>query len=533
MLSPSTLEDFQAALDSLVQSCAAFKFAKPHVVPPTVMSRADLRRAATVTEEGRSLPELVSRLSEVVFPACLNFSAPTFFGHPDAGNSTAGILGDIANAFLHQNLSSFDYSPAATVVETALLQTLRQVVGYPTALADNASSPGGGVVFGGSGANFSCLLAAREHLKRTHTEQGRVFDPRRTRVLANRPFTHFSLRRSLHMLGLGNRDLTPEQRQELGLAEESLHELATSGFRVDADDLERQIEVVRARGEDILCVFAVAGDSRFMAFDDLRRITEITRRHHLWLHVDACEGGQVLFSPNRRHLMDGVEQADSISLDPHKVLLVPYNVSLFFLRDASWLRYFSGDPATVINQDEDSLGGFTPTINSKSFISLKLLLMLQHWGWKRIADEIDRRHQLAKAAAEWIEAEPRLRLINPGVDHNAVAFMYADPDRPMSPDELNSLNKAIHQRINMGTDYFVHAFPARDDEARVRTDKGTIYPMRMMFGNPLSTWELVQECLEAVLKAGSCAWTSATTSCSRSASPTTSTTRTTSPSPWP
>ncbi|MGC4876236.1 pyridoxal phosphate-dependent decarboxylase family protein [Micromonospora sp. DT43] len=504
VLAESTLKEFDASLEELIRACVDFKFAAPHVVPPSRMDRALLRDAAEITTNGRELSDVVGRFAETVLPACLNFAAPTFLAHPDAGNSSAGILGDVANAFLQQNLSSFDYGPAATVLEVHLLHTLRELVGYPTpSSGDSALSTGGAVVFGGAGANFSSLLAAREHLKRQLAARGRIFDPRRTRVLANRPFTHFSLRRSLHMLGLGNRDLTAQQRQEAGLAEEALCDVASQHFRIDPADLERQIEAVRARGEDIMCIFAVAGDSRFMAFDDLTALATIAERHDIWLHVDACEGGQVLFSPNRRELMAGVERAHSLSIDPHKVLLVPYNISLFFLREPQWLTYFSGDPATVINQDEMSLGGYTPAINSKSFISLKLLFMLQHWGWQRLAEEIDRRHALARTAAEWIDAHPNLRLVNPDVTHNAVAFMYLpNPEDPGDVAALNQLNRALHTRLNTETTFFVHAFPARDDEARIRADKGVIHPLRMMFGNPLSDWPVVRECLETTVRIG-------------------------------
>jgi L-2,4-diaminobutyrate decarboxylase len=501
VLQSSTAGEFQSVLDALIESCVAFKLADPHVIPPVRMDRDALRSAAEVTDAGVKLDTVIARFADEVLPACLNFSAPTFVAHPDAGNSTAGILGGIANVFLQQNLSSFDYSPAATVLETELLRTIRSVIGYPVNDGVSALSAGGGVVFGGAGANFSCLLAAREHLKRGLAAEGKMFDPRRTRVLANRPFSHFSMRRSLFMLGLGNRDLSPGQRAEAGLDEESLCEVASGHFRIDADDLERKIESVHERGEDIMCIFATAGDSRFMAFDDLTRLADIAERHQLWLHVDACEGGQVLFSPQRRHLMAGIDRASSTSLDPHKVLLVPYNISLFFLRDPQWLTYFSGDPTSLISQDEMSLGSYTPGVNSKSFISLKLLFMLQHWGWDRLAAEIDRRHELARLAAAWIEEQPALQLINPDVSHNAVAFMYT-PEDINDAERLNRLNRAIHERLNMGTSFFVHAFPARDDEARVRADRGSIFTLRMMFGNPLTTWAIVRECLENAVKIG-------------------------------
>jgi L-2,4-diaminobutyrate decarboxylase len=504
VLNPTTVDELRHSIDHMVTACIEFKLSRPHMIPPTDMDREALRCAAGVTDEGVGLAAIVSEFVDEVLPASLNFAAPTFLAHPDAGNSMAGIVGDVANAFLHQNLSSFDYGPAATVLEVDLLHTLRRIIGYPSPDSrDTALSAGAAVVFGGAGANFSCLLAAREHLKRQLAAQGRTFDPRRTRVLANRPFTHFSLRRSLHMLGLGNRDLDAPTRASAGLEEESLRDVASLRFQIDIDDLERQIEAVHARGEDIMCIFAVAGDSRFMAFDNLVRINEIAQRHQLWVHVDACEGGQVLFSPRRRHLMEGIEGAHSISMDPHKVLLLPYNVSLFFLRDPHWLTYFSGDPATVINQDEMSLGGYTPAINSKGFISLKMLFMLKHWGWRRLAEEIDRRHELALQTAKWITGQSNLRLINPDVRHNAVAFMYVPDDaRVGDPEALNRLNKSLHQRLNMQTQYFVHGFPARDDEARIRSDKGTVYALRMMFGNPLSQWQQVRECLEAVVKIG-------------------------------
>jgi L-2,4-diaminobutyrate decarboxylase len=508
VLSPQTVSDFKNHLDELVDRCLDFKAADPHVVTPAAMDRDRLRSAAAVTDDGVELSDLIARFAAEVLPASLNFSAAGFLAHPDAGNSSAGVLGDVANAFLQQNLSSFDYAPAATVLEIELLRILRHLIGYPpaNAPADSALNAGGAVVFGGAGANFSCLLAAREHLKRRLASEGHLFDPRRTRVLANRPFTHFSLRRSLHMLGLGNRDLGASHRAAAGLDEEVLYDIGTRHFTTDTDDLERSIELVLARGEQIMCVFAVAGDSRFMAFDDIDRMVDIAQRYDIWVHVDACEGGQVLFSPNRRHLMAGAERANSLSMDPHKVLLVPYNVSLFFLREPAWLNYFSGDPATVISQDETSLGGFTPTVNSKGFISLKLLFMLQHWGWQRVADEIDRRHELARRTEKWIDGLPNLRVLNPNVTHNAVAFMYvpavvhqADPQRL---DDLNDLNREIHRRLNMETRYFVHAFPARDDEARIRPDKGSVHGLRMMFGNPLAGWPVVRSCLEEITRIG-------------------------------
>lgn len=488
----------------LLDACLSFKLRAPFDVPPTKMDEAAIIEASKISEAGEALPQIIAQFKESVLPSSLNFSAETFLAHPDCGNSIAALLGDFARALLQQNLSSFDYSPAASVLELQLLRSIRRLVGFPLDEQDKGTlGAGGAFLFGGAGANFSCLLAARERLRQRMKEEGQCFDPRRTRVLTNRPFTHFSLRRSLYMLGLGNTDLNEAQRRELGVDLECLKDVETSHFHMDYDDLKRKIDETLARGEQIMCIFCTAGDSRMMAFEDLSRVLPVAAEHRLWVHVDACEGGQVLFSPRRRHLMAGVEQADSISMDPHKVLMIPYNLSMYLLREARNLLHVSGGAATVINQDDRTLGTYTPAVNSKGFISLKLWFMLKHWGWSNLAREIDRRHELALRTGEYVRANPSLLLVNPDITHNAVALLYCPPELRAWPlDQINALNRQIHERLNMETQWFVHSFPSQDDERVLSPERKMIYPLRLMFGNPLTSWEMVEDCLEKVVGIG-------------------------------
>lgn len=504
-LSAESLPFMKDWVARLLDDCLAFKVGAPFAVAPTDMDEAALNAAARIHDEGEPLEVVVGTFRDAVLPSSLNFGASTFLAHPDCGNAIAAILGDFARALLQQNLSSFDYSPAASHLELALLKRMRALVGFPIdPTAQGTLVAGGAFVFGGAGANFACLLAAREHLKRRLARQGACFDPRRTRVLANRPFSHFSLRPSLHMLGLGNADLSDAQRRDLGVETECLRDVDSIHFRMDTGDLERRIVETLDRGEQIMCVFTTAGDSRMMAFDEIDAVADIAARYGLWVHDDACEGGQVLFSPRLRGLMVGAERANSISMDPHKVLMIPYNLSLFLLRDPADLVHVSGGAATVINQDDRTLGMYTPAINSKGFVSLKLWFLLKHWGWHLLADEIDRRHALARQAAAHVAGYSDLVLVNPQVQHNAVAFLYCPTDlrREVALDQINALNRAIHHRLNMETRYFVHAFSSRDEEGVVSRDHGMIYPLRMMFGNPLTTWDDVARCLEEIVRIG-------------------------------
>ena len=503
-VSSDSLAFTKEQLTELLDACLSFKVRSPFEVPPTHIDEDAIIRASEISEGGEALPQIIAQFKHSVLPSSLNFGAETFLAHPDCGNAIAAVLGDLARVLLQQNLSSFDYSPAASVLELQLLRSIRRLVGFPLEEHDKGTlGAGGAFMFGGAGANFSCLLAAREKLRQRMKEAGRRFDPRRTRVLTNRPFTHFSLRRSLYMLGLGNTDLDETQRKELGVDLECLKDVETSHFHMDYEDLKRKIDETLTRGEEIMCIFCTAGDSRMMAFDDLRTVLSIAGKYGLWVHVDACEGGQVLFSPRRRHLMAGVEDADSISMDPHKVLMVPYNLSLYLLREAKNLLHVSGGAATVINQDDRTLGTYTPAVNSKGFISLKLWFMLKHWGWKNLALEIDRRHELALRTADYVRGNSDLLLVNPDVRHNAVALLFCPKDlAARGLDAVNSLNRHIHERLNMETQWFVHSFPSQDDERVLSPERKMIYPMRLMFGNPLTSWQVVEECLEKLAAIG-------------------------------
>lgn len=487
----------------LIEACCSFKQGPSS---PAIATPADvdaMRRVAQVTTEGEPLSDIIDQFEKHVMQFSVNFGSRTFLAHPDSGNSVAALAGDLASSFLQQNLASKEFSPMATDLELQLLQQLRKLTRFPCRENPRfAAEAGGAFVFGGSNANYSCLLAARENLRAKLAKEDRIYDPRRVRVLGNRPFTHYSLRRSLYMLGLGNRDLTAAQRDKLNVEEEALCDVETKNFRMDTDDLQRQIERVLARGEEIMCIFAVSGDSRMMAFDDLKAITTIATQYGLWVHVDTCQGCQCFFSPNRSHLHDGLEAAHSVSLDPHKVLMVPYNLSLFFLREPEHLSYVTSG-ATVIKMGEESFGSFTPVIGSKSFMALKLWFMLKHFGWERLAAEIDHRHDLALHAARIVRDHPHLVLINSEVQHNAVAFMFRPPgDRWRDIDALNQLNQEIHRKLNQETEYFLHTFPSQDDENAVSDSRAMIHPLRMMFGNPDNTFDIVRECLDKVIAIG-------------------------------
>lgn len=531
-------------LDNIVQGCLDFKES-----PPTNQKNGDgfqvdvdsIIQSSKITPYGDPIKDVINDFSENILNQSLNFGSPNFLAHPDNGSSMAGLLGDVARGFMQQNLVSYEYSPAATYVEYTILQQIREVIGYKVKngttfsvrqresgffdnyiFGQNASREtsegnkdnemdfsvglaGGAFVTGGTNANLACLLAAREKLKRKLAQQGKIFNPRKVRVLTKVPYAHYSMRRSALLLGLENNDLSDEQLKDMGLSRNIAVNVKSDKYKMDLYDLEVKINKTLENGEEILSIFAIAGDSRMVSFDDLRGISEIAKKYNIWVHADGCEGGQCLFSPRRRHLLDGIENVNSLSLDPHKVLMVPYNLSIFMLRDIEDMDLIDIG-TSLVRLGSLSQGTYTPGIGSKDFGSLRLWFLLKHLGWEKLAEEIDRRHELAKETAAIINASNDFLLINKDVEHNAVAFIFCPKPYHCSTqfnlEVLNKINKQIHHRLNCHSNYYLHMMASQDDDMVVSSEKETLTILRAMYGHPDTNINVVKGCLEEIQKIG-------------------------------
>lgn len=535
-------EFFLDHLQQIVDKCLDFKDSPPVKLDESGEFNVDVNAIMQISQiksGGTKLDSVIQDFSKNILDQSLNFGSPAFLAHPDNGSGIAAMLGDVARGMMQQNLVSYEYSPAATYVEYALLQQIREVIGYkinnPTGFSasqkksgffdnyifgqsdkqhenDNDNQEdfsvgltGGAFVFGGTNANFTGLLAAREKLKQKLAKNGKIYDPRKAKILTKVPYAHYSMRRSASLLGLGNSDLTDEQIRDMNLSRDMRVNVESKNYKMDAYDLELKINKVLEAGEEVMSIFAIAGDSRMVSFDDLREITKVAEKYDIWVHADGCEGGQCLFSPRRRHLWDGVENVNSLSLDPHKVLMIPYNLSIFMLRDIEDMGLIDIG-TSLVRLGSLSHGTYTPGIGSKDFASLRLWFLLKHLGWDRLAQEIDRRHDLAKETAKIVEEMPDLLLINKHIEHNAVAFTFCPPEYLNSSnfnlDEINTVNKQIHHRLNCQSGYYLHMMASQDDDAIMSKDRKDITILRAMYGNPNTTIDIVKSCLNEVVRIG-------------------------------
>lgn len=196
---------------------------------------------------------------------------------------------------------------------------LRQQFGYevPGSYA-TVREIGGVLTLGGCLSNTIALMAARESLFPGSSSKGLPFAACNIRVLVPEVIEHYSVRSAMSWLSMGEENIT-----RVPVDDE---------FRMKLDMLEQCIEDERAKGRFILACVAYAGDSRSMRVDNLKAIGELLQKKKVWFHVDACHGSQLAFSQKHRHTIEGIQLADSVTIDPHKVLWIPNTCSFVLLK---------------------------------------------------------------------------------------------------------------------------------------------------------------------------------------------------------
>lgn len=412
-----------------------------------------------------------------ILPYSNNFASPKFMGFPDAGNSVAAITGAILSEFMQQNLINQSFcSPSGTFVEIAVLNWLRQVVGYEAVDPDDIFGVGGIVTNGGTASNAIAMMLARENLRAQTMQDGVEGD---YYLIVPRGISHYSVKSAQMWLGCGNK----------------LLEVSTIDFRYDLVALEKTLRQYKG---SIMGVVAYVGDSRTMTIDNLSAIVKLRDKIDpgIWLHADAAHGFSLGFSKMLRSKIAGIEKFDSITTDPHKVMNVPYTISCLLVRDPTKMATISSQ-SDLIMKERYAFGQITPFIGSKPWVSLKLWFAMKSIGIDGYGKIIDDRHALALQLQSLVDKSRDFISIN-RVEINSVAFMYAPEKLRKDVEALNNLNKAIHDRIITDGVFHIHQFSIPD--SGVVEKDAILYPLRYMNGNPNTTASDLKALLEYIRK---------------------------------
>ena len=404
----------------------------PRVAP------GDVRRAlpSSAPEQGEPFARIFEDFERVLVPALTHWNHPGFFGYFAITASAPGVLAEFLSAALNQQAMLWRTSPAATELEEVALGWLRQLLGLPDAfdavIYDTASI-----------STLHALAAAREALipgVRDHGLAGRR-GIGEVRVYCSE-HAHSSVDKAVILLGLGH---------------QSLVRIPADGqFRMRADALRDAMARDRDNGLTPLAVVATVGTTSTTSVDPVAAAADACRAHGAWLHVDAAYAGVTAMLPAYREHMAGWEQADSIVVNPHKWLFVPFDLSAFYCRRMDVVRQaFSLVPEYLRTAEgEQGVRNLMDTgvQLGRRFRALKLWMVLRHFGADGIRAALSEHMRLARLFAGWVDADPRFERVAP-VPFSVVCFRATSGAADAAA--ADALNQRLLDAVNAGGDVFL------------------------------------------------------------------------------
>lgn len=396
---------------------------------------AELRElfSEPLPEGGQPMEAVLEEVRDKLLPHSTHVNHPGYFGLMTATPSVPGILGDFIASALNQNVGTWTIAPAATEIERRTLRWLTDLAGY-------GPEAGGNLTSGGTLANLIGLKLARDAVSGDRAQEEGAGARWAAYVSEER---HVSVDKAVDMVGVGRAALRALPTDER--------------FRIRTDALEEAIRRDRAEGIRPFCVIGIAGTTNTGSVDPLPRLAEIARREEAWLHVDAAYGGGVLLSPRYRELLAGIEEADSITLDPHKWFYAPLDAGAILVRDERRLTASFGLRPPYLTDEMDPreeryqyfVHGFE---QSRRFRSLKVWMTLKRHGSRAVARWIEADIEHARRLAERCREAPDLRpVIEPAM--SAICLRY-DPGST-SEEEIAGIHRRVARRIEERGEFWI------------------------------------------------------------------------------
>jgi aromatic-L-amino-acid/L-tryptophan decarboxylase len=351
---------------------------------------------------------------------------PRFFGWYMGASNFTGALADFIAAIDGSNLGGGDTGAVAT--DFQVVDWLKEMMGFP-------ASTGGTLTSGGSMANMVGLTVARNAMAGVDVRAEGVTNLPKPLRFYTSDQAHSAHQKAVEALGLGSK---------------SLRLVPTDAdYRMDVEALAAMIAQDRAAGLQPACVIATAGTTNTGSIDPLPEIADLCAREGLWFHIDGCIGALIRIAPQHRALVDGLDRADSLALDPHKWLQTPFECGCALVRDRK--RHFEtfnlhGDYLQLQTRGL-AAGEFLADYGfelSRGFKALKLWMSLKEQGVDRFGALIDQHIAMGTYLAELIRADARLELMAP-VAINIVCYRFVG--RGGTEAELKTLNTEIMLRI--------------------------------------------------------------------------------------
>ena len=424
-----TPDEFRAAGHKIVDWIADYRAT---IESRRVMAQTkpgEIKRALPVAPPQGPEPfeSIVRDIDAIVAPGITNWQHPRFFGYFPSNGLLASVLGDFLSTGLGVIGLAWQSSPALTEIEEVATDWMRQMVGLSTAwsgvIQDTAST-----------SSIVALLCARERTTTYCLARGGLQAEPCPLVVYATSHSHSSVEKAALMAGFGRTNVRIVPHDD--------------AWAMRADGLEALIDGDRAAGLTPCAVVATAGTTTTTAFDPLAPIGRVAQAHGLWMHVDAAMAGSAMILPECRQLWDGVEQADSIVVNPHKWLGSAFDCTLYYVRDPEHLvRVMSTNPSYLQSAADGQVKNYRDwgLPLGRRFRALKLWFLIREQGVVNLQARLRRDLENARWLADQVTAAGDWRVLAP-VPLQTVCVRHEPPG--LSGDALDRHTQTWAARIN-------------------------------------------------------------------------------------
>ena len=413
-------------------------------------------------EGGRPAAEVIEQAASGILSLALRHQHPRCFGFVPSSPTWPGVLADFLAAGFNNNICTWLVSSGPSQIELVVIDWVRNWLGYP-------ETSGGLLTSGSSAGSVEAFVAAREAAG--HPERATVYMSDQS---------HYALVRAAMVVGVRLECIRKIPSDE--------------SFCLDMEALANAVAEDRAAGFSPILIAANAGTTGTGAVDPLEAMADYCEANSIWFHVDAAYGGFVCVTERGRKLMQGIERADSVTLDAHKWFFQPYEASILMVKDLRTLEDVFGMRPDIL---QDTIWGANhPNIAnrgfqlSRSFRALKIWMSVQTFGMAAFRKSVLNGLELAEQAEAYIRESSYLENLNP-VTLSAVCFRFNPSDFELDETAIEKINRTVLARVFWEDNAFISSTLLRN-----------VFALRICIVNHDTTWDDVRETLEVVEKFG-------------------------------
>ncbi len=424
-------------------------------------------------ENGTPANELVSKTTQLLFNHSLFNGHPKFLGYITSSAAPIGALADLLAASVNPNVGAHILSPIATEIEKQTVKWLSEFIGV-------SPDYGGILVSGGNMANFTAFLAARTAKAPKNIKVNGIQNKTDKLTVYCSKTTHTWIEKATILFGLGTN---------------SIRWIPTDEYnKIDTEILETTIKKDLENGCKPIMVIGTAGDVSTGVVDDLNELSIICKRYDLWFHIDGAYGIPAAVIPNLKDMFNGIKEADSIALDPHKWLYSPLEAGCTLVKNPQHLiDTYSSHPEyyNFTNQEGEMAQNYYEYgfQNSRGFRALKVWLALQQVGRSGYENLISEDIKLSKMLFELADQHSELEAVSQNL--SITTFRFIALGNANTNEYLNKLNEEIVNELQTGGEVFLSNAIIQEN-----------YCLRACIVNFRTSKKDIEEIIEIIIRVG-------------------------------